>query len=865
MRYARSGCLFLGALCTHLALGALWAASTSRRAWAEEPPAAAAPPSPSPSPSPSAGPAPAAAPPAAPVAPPDAAPSGEAAAEAAAQADEPPPAGFTADGARARPADAVPFAGVVLEKGTRNPLGGTRVTLTPWRELPPDPSKPKKKSDRPRGEATGEPVELTTDASGRFEQDELAPGTYLVTLRGPLIERVDSVEQIEKGKKKTITYYAPPKRNRFEVVVRAEAVRKDVSEQVITVEELKRIPGTQNDVLKAVQNLPGVARAPFGGGLLVIWGSAPGDTRIYAEGVAIPRAYHFGGFRSTVNSEFVESLTFKPGTYSADYGRGLGGLIDVQTRAPKSDRIHGSVTLDLIDGSVTLEGPITKKLYVAAGARISWIAAFLPLFNTSNFQISPFYWDYQLSLRYRPTQQDDIDVFVFGSTDNVSARIENPDPATNVDIDSKNYFGRARIRWTHRFSSKTALMVMPSIGGDTFRVGFGDGGVGGVALKLDVLQLGYNLRADLRHRFSDSLTLNGGVDFEGTWSSFDVIAPAAGGGNSAGDPGGMGGASAVTLNAARRELSQFNAVRTAPYAIARIELLNKRLLISPQVRLETTYLQGFNGALSRTLLSPEPRLFISGQIVPRYLLVKFGMGMFSQLALPQELNQTFGNPNLEFQRGATYVAGIESEPTPTLFLQGQFFYKDLHLMVVSDPTLRFTNGGLGRVIGGDFLLRQKLWKGLFGWVAYTVSRSERKDRPEQPWRLFRYDQTHILTLVASYKLPWWNLEVGLRFRYVTGNPATPQVGGLRDTSQQTWVPVLGEPYSSRLPDFHQLDLRIDKTWVFNRWKLGLYLDIQNLYNQNNTETVVYGGRQLFQSAPVTGIPFFPNLGLRADF
>jgi hypothetical protein len=96
-------------------------------------------------------------------------------------------------------------------------------------------------------------------------------------------------------------------------------------------------------------------------------------------------------------------------------------------------------------------------------------------------------------------------------------------------------------------------------------------------------------------------------------------------------------------------------------------------------------------------------------------------------------------------------------------------------MITSDPTLRFGNGGLGRVIGGDFLLRQKLWKGLFGWLAYTVSKSERKERSDQPWRLFRYDQTHILTAVASYKLPWWGLEVGVRFRYVTGNLYTPTV------------------------------------------------------------------------------------------
>ena len=36
--------------------------------------------------------------------------------------------------------------------------------------------------------------------------------------------------------------------------------------------------------------------------------------------------------------------------------------------------------------------------------------------------------------------------------------------------------------------------------------------------------------------------------------------------------------------------------------------------------------------------------------------------------------------------------------------------------------------------------------------------------------------------------------------------------------------------SERLPAFHQLDVRIDKTWYFRRWTLGVYLDIQNAYN-----------------------------------
>ena len=47
----------------------------------------------------------------------------------------------------------------------------------------------------------------------------------------------------------------------------------------------------------------------------------------------------------------------------------------------------------------------------------------------------------------------------------------------------------------------------------------------------------------------------------------------------------------------------------------------------------------------------------------------------------------------------------------------------------------------------------------------------------------------------------------------------------------------GRPYldysrynSLRLKEFHQLDIRIDKKYFFNRWSLMLYIDIQNLYN-----------------------------------
>src|SRR5947209_7152220 len=66
--------------------------------------------------------------------------------------------------------------------------------------------------------------------------------------------------------------------DRYTSTVRSRrAVEQPVS-HTLSAEEVKHIPGTQGDTIKAVQNLPGVARPPFGGGLIVVWGSAPQDT-----------------------------------------------------------------------------------------------------------------------------------------------------------------------------------------------------------------------------------------------------------------------------------------------------------------------------------------------------------------------------------------------------------------------------------------------------------------------------------------------------------------------------------------------------------------------------------------------------------
>ena len=61
--------------------------------------------------------------------------------------------------------------------------------------------------------------------------------------------------------------------------MRAPRIKKEAVETRIRTEEARRVPGTQGDTLKVVQNLPGVARSSFGSGALIVWGAAPDDTQ----------------------------------------------------------------------------------------------------------------------------------------------------------------------------------------------------------------------------------------------------------------------------------------------------------------------------------------------------------------------------------------------------------------------------------------------------------------------------------------------------------------------------------------------------------------------------------------------------------
>lgn len=184
----------------------------------------------------------------------------------------------------------------------------------------------------------------------------------------------------------------------------------------------------------------------------------------------------------------------------------------------------------------------------------------------------------------------------------------------------------------------------------------------------------------------------------------------------------------------------------------------------------------------------------------------------------------------------------------------------------NDGTLRrlnFDNLSTGASYGLEVLLKHEVTDRFYGWISYTLSRSVVRRLPEDPLVPQPFDQTHNFIGVASYRLgKGW--EAGARFRLTTGRPITPVVGATYDADTNRYVPLRAETRSGRRATFHELDLRVDKTWTFDTWKIGVYLDVINVYNAENAEATQYDYR--FQkTAPVRGVPIVPTLGVKGEW
>ncbi len=693
-----------------------------------------------------------------------------------------------------------------------------------------------------------------TGRNGGFIFDALPPGRYRITILANEYGDYETMERIEPGESADVVYRMAPAvdPNAFSATARIEPPPREIVRRTITREELTRIPGTRGDALRTVELLPGVGRPRFGAGQLIVRGSAPTDSQVFLDGAPVPLLYHFGGLTSFFNSRLLDRIDFFPGNFSVRYGRKMGGILEVASRDPAHDAFHGVLDVNLIDASLLVEAPIGDNVSVALAGRRSYIDFFFQnVIPDDAFDViaAPVYYDYQALLTWRPSDRDRIRLVGYGSSDDLALVFSEPagaDPNVRGNFGLSTQFHHGYLGWTHALTPNVDQDIQIAVGPTLVRFEAGD------AFRFDGTFTAIDARSEWRARVTDRVRLTGGLDLDVTPFSLEYVGPSVG----QAEGGGPGSGNALSQSRQPPITSSGVSVRPAGY-------VETDLRPSDAVQIVTGLRLDYYDDIMQWSFDPRIVSVLSLDDANR---VKLGVGVFSQPPEAVESSEQLGEPNLDPIHALHFGAGYERDVADGVTVGVEGFYKYLWDRVVAGPPTgpRFTNDGVGRIYGlevsGRVSPAGRRW---FGFLSYTLIRSERLDGPDQRWRLFDSDQTHILSLALVYRLGrGW--EVGGTFRLVSGNPTTPIDEGRFDASRPGYLPVSGAINSERNPFFHRLDLRVEKLFEIGSFmRLAIYLDIQNVYNSTNPEGTIYDYRYR-ESTEIPGLPIIPSLGVRGE-
>jgi len=585
----------------------------------------------------------------------------------------------------------------------------------------------------------------------------------------------------------------------------------------------------------------------------------------------VPLLYHFGGLRSIVHTDLVQSVELLPGGYGATYGRGLGGLITVAMLDPDAERLHGAVQVDLLDASVSGSGKVADGWSFAAGARRSHLDDTLAAVtdrDVGEFFPIPDYYDGQLKLRRALGQKRYVELGGLLSADSVARSVGSIDPAERKRETKDLQFERIYARYVSTEADGSETRITPWFGRERSSL---VARFGGTPTELSTRGRQYGLRLSHAHRLSELVTGSVGLDLEASSATSRRAGsvstpPREGDARTFGQP-----PSSEINNSTWRTIT----ASVAPYVEGDFGLLGGRLHLVPGLRLEPFFMAVDRRAPSEggvpgtgaysSDLALQPRVSLRYAPSERASF-KLAWGRYFQAPLVEDQSPVFGNPLLSVANASHYLLSNQVGLLAKLTAETTVFYSRSDGLSVRNPSpapllgQTLLGAGEGRAFGAQFLIRHELARGFFGWIAYTLMRAERRDSPSASWRLFDFDQTHVLTALAAYELGL-GFDVGVRFRYATGYPRTPVVGSYFDSRRNLYEPILGAKNSIRIAGFAQLDVRLSKSFKLGRTKAELYADVQNVTNRDNAEELVYS-QDYSQRRNIRGLPILPVIGAR---
>jgi hypothetical protein len=653
-----------------------------------------------------------------------------------------------------------------------------------------------------------------------------------------------------------------------EIIVKADVEKLNIRKPEMSVNRLsantiKKIPVVlgEKDVVRSIQLLPGVTGAGEGSSGFNVRGGAADQNLILLDEATLFSSDHLFGFFSVFNPDAIKDLTLYKGGIPARFGGRVSSVLDIYQKDGNKKRFEANGGIGVVAGRLLLEGPIKKDTasFLVAG-RSSYAHLFLPLFDNDNVA---YFYDVNTKISYAVNAKNKLFLSGYFGRD-----------VFDIADSFSNVFGNTtlNLRWNHLFSDKlfsnlTAIYSNYDYGLELSFVEFDfDSGIKNL-----------NLKYDLTHFISNKLELRYGLNsiyYRFNPGEINPTTPTSG------------------INPFK--LTQKYAFENAIYFEAEKELTD-RLAVQAGLRFST-----FNRLGQDTLnlyendnpITYNEDLDIYQKATPidtvsfsRGETIKAFANLEPRLAISYQLNET-SSVKASYNRMAQYIHLISNTTSPTPFdiyapsgkyiepqladqvavgyfktfnnysLEVESFYKTVENrldyvddadLIANDAVEQIVLNGEARAYGLEILFRKNEGK-LTGWIAYTLSRSEQRTpgRTEGEiginngeWYNSPWDKTHDISITGQYELnDHWSF--GANLIYQTGQPTTFPNG--QYVYNDIVVPVYEARNSSRLPDFHHVDL--SATWVpkpdsGRRWKGEWVFSIYNVYNRMNAASITF--------------------------
>ncbi len=679
----------------------------------------------------------------------------------------------------------------------------------------------------------------SADSVGRFSIEGVPAGIYRFEAYSLGYEPSISAEYIISAKSPQVEIGMEESSRRVDsvVVVRSllrRIAQSPVSMRQIGVQLLERTAGANRDISKVVQSFAGVAFSPAAyRNDLIVRGGSPAENIFYVDGFELPNINHFstqgasGGPVGLINADLVRQIDLYAGAFPITSDGALSAVLDVELRDGDPDQQRFKATLGASEAGVSGSGHLSDKTTYIFSARRSYLQI---LFSALGLPFLPDYIDAQFKSRTRLSSRDELTFLVVGALDDMTLNDEAEGDkgqyllSTLPKIEQNTLTAGVSYRHFDGDDSYALFLSNSYVYNKNLKyLGGDDSSPDNITLNLRSSENWATLRNENRS-YRGAWTIRYGAKV--SYKSYSV----------------------ESYTPANDYEASLGYAAWGIYTSAEYSDPAERFTASAGLRSDGASYSRRTSQFWRYL---SPRLAASTRIAPRMAL-NLSSGLYYSLppftALSYTKEGEYINGHLSYMMVWETTVGVDYRGSKGFKASVEAFYKyyDNLLLSLADNIPLSDKGADygsvgnealaqsvdGRAYGVEFMARWQIPSRLSAVASLTLFRSEYRVGRMSDYTPSSWDNNVILNASASYNLPR-NWSLAAKVSAIGGAPYTPydieysSLVEVWDSAQRAQFDY-SRHNSERLPAYWQLDLRVDKNYNFERWSMGVYLDVQNI-------------------------------------